>query len=286
MAKSQRLRKLRKSTRTWDAPALPWILGAMAGLFAALAVSELQQTVRGMAAFGHEGTLAPLWAFLFGMLAVALPILTIQKATLRVIEDLRAYINIRPLTGQRLLGSDAWAMDAVFAENVARTIIERPGQVVELGSGHSSVLIAQRLAHLGQGHLTSLDHLEAFADRTRGWLAEQGLEAVARVVHAPIADHEIDGATYPWYSMDALEDALPQQIDVLVVDGPPAKIGRDARWPAVPLLESRLAPDALILMDDGDRPDETRIARAWHQRLGGELRYLAGGKGGWLIRRG
>ncbi len=286
MAKSQRFRKFRKSSKTWDAPALPWILGALAGLFAALAMAELQQTVRGLATFGHAGALAPLWAFLFGVLVVALPILVIQKATVRIIEELRAHINIRPLTGDRLLGSDAWAMDAVFAENVARTVIERPGQIVELGSGHSSVLIAQRLAQLERGHLTSLEHLEEFARRTRGWLADQGLDTVATVVHAPIADQDVDGNTAAWYSMDALEDVLPERIDVLIVDGPPAKLGKEARRPAVPLLEERLAPDALILMDDGDREDETRIAHAWHERLGGELRYLPGGKGGWLIRRG
>ncbi len=286
MAKSQRFRKFRKSSQTWDAPVLPWLLGLLGGTFAALAVAELQSTVRGMASFALDGALAPFWAFLFGFVAVALPVLAVQKGALRVIHELRAYINIRPFTEERLVGTDLWAMDAVFAENLVQLVNERPGQVVELGSGHSSVLIAQRLDYLGRGQLTALDHLEEFAGRTRDWIEGRGLAGVADVVHAPIADHEIEGETYPWYSMDVLEERLPERIDLLVVDGPPGKIGPDARWPAVPLLLDRLAPDAVILLDDGDRSAETRIAYSWHEMLGGGIRYLPGGKGGWLLRRG
>ena len=84
MAKSQRFRKFRKSSRTWEAPALPWLLGLFGGVFAALAVAELQGTVRRMAVFAHEGTLAPFWAFLFGFVAVALPVMAVQKATERL----------------------------------------------------------------------------------------------------------------------------------------------------------------------------------------------------------
>ena len=286
MAKSQRFRKFRKSAKTWDAPVLPWILGLLGGIFAALTVAELQGTVRGMATFAHEGTLAPFWAFLFGFVVVSLPVLAVQKATERVIHELRAYINIRPFTGERLVGTDLWAMDAVFAENLVQQVNQRPGQVVELGSGHSSVLIAQRLAYLGEGHLTAVDHLEEFAGRTRGWLADHDLGDVADVVHAPLAEHAIEGETYPWYAMEVLETRLPERIDLLVVDGPPGTTGPDARWPAVPLLLDRLADDAVILLDDGDRAEETRIAHAWHERLGGSIRYLPGGKGGWLLDRG
>ena len=286
MAKSQRFRKFRKSSKTWDAPALPIALGLLGGLLAALAVAELEQTARGMAAFAHEDSLAVFWAFLFGFFAVGLPVLAIQKAVERIIHELRAYINIRPFTGQQLVGTDLWAMDAVFAQSLLHQVSERPGQIVEAGSGHSSVLIAQRLEYLGRGHLTSLDHLQEFADRTRRWIQERGLEDVATVIHAPLEDHQIGGERYPWYSMEVLEDRLPERIDLLVVDGPPGKIGKDARWPAVPLLKDRLAPDAVILLDDGDRADETRTAYDWHELLGGELRYMPGGKGGWLLRLG
>ncbi|MDX1674725.1 MAG: class I SAM-dependent methyltransferase [Longimicrobiales bacterium] len=285
MAKSQRFRKFRKSSKTWDAPVLPLILGIIGGLLAAFTVSELEDTARGMAAFAHEDSLATLWAFLFGFFAVGVTILAIQKVTLRTVQELRAYINVRPLIGDRLLGADLWAMDAVFAENLATLLNQEPEHVVELGSGHSSVLIAARLDFLNHGHLVSVDHLERFADRTRRWIEARGVADRATVVHAPLEDHQIEGQSYSWYSMDVLERHLPDRIDMLVVDGPPAKLGTDMRWPAVPLLLDRLADDAVIILDDGDRGEETRIAYSWQEMLGGSIRYLPGGKGGWLLRR-
>lgn len=284
MAKSQRFRKFRKSSRTWDSPVLPIAFGVLGGVFAALAVGELQDTVRGMATFAHEGAWAPVWAFLFGFAAVGLPTLTIQKAALRLMHYVRAVTNVQPYTDRRLLDTDGWAMDSVLGENLLQLVDEGPDNIVELGSGHSSVLMAARLAEHDHGHLTSVDHLERFADRTRDWLRERGVGDRATVVFAPLADHEIDGRAWPWYDMAVLEEALPATIDLLVVDGPPGELGRDARWPAVPLLKSRLAGDVAIILDDGDRGDETRIAFAWRDLLGGRIRYLPGGKGAWVVR--
>jgi len=264
---------------------LPIIFGLIGGLFAALAMVELEQTARGMAAFAHEDSWAAVWAFLFGFVAIGLPVLTIQKAVLRVMRYVRAVGNVLPYTGDQLLGTDGWAMDGVFGENLLQLIDELPEHVVEVGSGHSSVLMASRLAGHGQGHLWAIDHLERFADRTRGWIRERGAGDFATVVHAPLADHEIDGETWPWYDMEVLADALPDRIDLLVVDGPPGKLGKDSRWPAVPLLKERLAGDVAIILDDGDRSDETRIAHAWRDLLGARmLRYLPGGKGAWIVR--
>lgn len=284
MAKSQRFRKLRKSSKTWDAPVLPVALGLLGGALLALTVSELEQATRSMTPVGHEDSLGVFWAFLFGFIAVGLPVLAAQKATQRTLRAMRAHINIRPFTSGQLLGTDLYAMDAVFAENVIQLVDERPEQIVELGSGRSTLLIAQRLEHLGQGHVTSLDHLQEFADRTRTWLRELGGVERATVIHAPITDHELAGETWPWYSMEVAKNRLPDRIDLLVVDGPPGELRTDSRWPAVPLLLDRLAADAVVILDDGDRTDETRIAHSWHELLGGEIRYLPGGKGGWRLR--
>ncbi|NIP81033.1 MAG: hypothetical protein GWM90_18175, partial [Gemmatimonadetes bacterium] len=227
-----------------------------------------------------------LWAFLFGLVAAGLPLLLIQKAGTRIVRELRATINIRPLTGDRLVATDPWAMDAVFARNVLGLVDEGPEQVVELGSGHSTVLIARRLEDRGSGHVIAIDHLEEYAERTRDWLRDEGLGHRATVVHAPIVERSVEGRDCGWYDDAALDPALPDRIDLLVVDGPPDTLRRDARWPAVPVLQHRLAPDAVVLMDDGDRPDETRAALDWHDRLGGRMRYLPGGKGGWILRAG
>lgn len=211
------------------------------------------------------------------------PALLVRYACARVIRELRATVNVRPLTGSRLVSSDPWAMDAVFAERLLMLLDEGPGQVVECGSGRSTVLIARRLEGEGSGHVTALEHLPGFADRTRGWLRDAELEHRATVLDAPLTEQEVDGQTVVWYDREGVRK-LPARIDLLVVDGPPCHVGPRARWPTVPVLRDRLVSGTAILMDDGDRKDERDIARDWGERLEVSPRYVPGGKGGWILR--
>lgn len=286
MSRTQIWRRLRKSNRTWDSPWLPALSGVFGGLFLALALTEVERTARGLAAFVRADSWAFLWAFLFGFLVVALPVLLIQKTAQRLLAEVRAMLNVRPLTGSRMLGNEPWAMDAVYAEHILGLVDEGMERVVELGSGESTLLVARHLEERGAGHVTAVDHLEEFADRTRRWIREAGLEHRARVIHAPIASMALSGRTVEWYDPAVLAGALDDEIDLLLVDGPPDILGPDARWPAVPFLADRLAPTAAILMDDGDRKAETRAALDWHDRLGGRIRYVPGGKGAWILRVG
>lgn len=274
MSRSQRWRQLRKSDRTWGSPALPLTGGLVGCVLLGLTASALDV----------GGSLAPLWAGLFGFLAVALPIAAVQHAAAGVVRQLRAMVNIRPFTGDRLLAHDPWAMDALLAEQILSLVDEGRESILELGSGHSTLLIARRLEGRGGGRVIAVDHLSGYAERTRQWIVDEGLADRATVVHAPLVDRRVDGRTLRWYAADALEPSLPARIDLLLVDGPPALFGPEARWPAVPLLRERLAPGAAILMDDGDRSAERRTAFDWHRRLGGRMRYLPGGKGRWLLR--
>ena len=289
MAKNQRWRWLRKSNRTWGSPWLAVLVGLLSGLFLALALTSVEDTARGLTAFNRGASLTFAWAFLFGFVATALPIATIQKTIGLAVREIRALINIRPHVDTRLLGHDPWAMDALLAEQLLALVDEGHENVVELGSGHSTVLIAERLEERGHGHVVAVDHDEEFADRTRSWIRARGLEHRATVVHAPIVDRDVEGRTLRWYDPAPLEEELPERIDLLVVDGPPDLFGRDARWPAVPLLAPRLGAPAAILLDDGDRRQERRAAHDWHKRLGGGMRYLPGGflpgsEGAWLLR--
>lgn len=275
MSRNQRWRQLRKSSRTWESGLVPILGGLISGTLLALTTSGLDP----------DEPLTPLWAFLFGFVVLALPIVAIQQASARVVREVRALINIRPFTGDRLVAHDPWAMDALFAEQLLSLVDEGRENVVELGSGHSTILIARRLERLGRGRVVAFDHLAEFAGRTRAWIEAEGLSGRATVVHAPLEDRQVEGRTLPWYAAAALTPALPSTIDLLVVDGPPSRIHRDIRWPSIPLLRDRLAPAAAVLMDDGDRPAERKAAHDWRDRIPGSwLRYLPGGKGGWILR--
>ena len=77
----------------------------------------------------------------------------------------------------------------------------------------------------------------------------------------------IGGTEYQWYDPEIFTDI--SEIDLLVVDGPPEIVGSEARYPAVPLLEQRLAAKAMIVLDDAERNDEDRIAARWVAEFSG-----------------
>jgi len=141
-----------------------------------------------------------------------------------------------------------------------------PRLVVELGSGTSSVWIAYALERTG-GRLISLDHDAEYAQRTRALLAAHGLTGVAEVREAPLTPLNIDGKTSQWYDVAQLADL--RQIDLLVVDGPPEATGPDARYPALHVLEQKLADTATIVFDDANRHDEQAALRRWTETVDG-----------------
>lgn len=227
-------------------------------------------------------------AVLFGSALVGLVLL--ESALLRrsILEGQRqqyALAQIRPLMGDLPLDLSGWAADPVMVHNAVRLVVEtRPSLVVECGSGNSTVVIGRCLRSLGGGRLISLEHDPAYARRTSELVRLHVLEDVVTVVTAPLEAREADGRAAAWYGPQ-YEPRLTEPIDVLLVDGPPGAGGPRARYPAIPILKPRLAPECWILMDDGDRRDERAIAHAWSSELGATLSYLEGGRGGWLLHR-
>ncbi|OJF13696.1 O-methyltransferase [Couchioplanes caeruleus] len=144
--------------------------------------------------------------------------------------------------------------------------LRRPQLVVELGSGTSTVWLAYALEKTG-GRLVSLDHDGDYARKTREQLDAHGLSAVAEVRTAPLTELAVDGKTYRWYDVEKLADV--RDIDLLLIDGPPAATGPDARYPALHALQSRLAPVATVVLDDADRPDEQDAVRRWTENITG-----------------
>lgn len=149
-----------------------------------------------------------------------------------------------------------------FANILVSLILKnRPQTVVELGSGTSTVIVGYALEQNGEGRVYSLDHLPQYAEKSRQMIADHDLEAFAEVRHTPIRTYGIQGQNWSWYDTEALRDL--NAIDLLIVDGPPDRLQKEARFPALPLLASKLAANAVICLDDADRPDERNIVDRW-----------------------
>lgn len=159
-----------------------------------------------------------------------------------------------------------WAASPDFLLHVASyALAARPRVVVECSSGASTVVLARCCELNGIGHVWSMEHDPIYAAKTRKLIEEQGLRDWATVVDAPLSARAETGYS-PWYATDGLllEDG---SIDLLVIDGPPQGSAQLARYPALPVLDTRLSPDCTIFLDDADRADERIIVSRWTEEF-------------------
>ncbi|GII31017.1 hypothetical protein Pmi06nite_44590 [Planotetraspora mira] len=166
--------------------------------------------------------------------------------------------------------SGGWALSPTGLLELL-TLIDRrqPRVLLELGSGTSTIWIAYALEKTG-GRLISIDHDEEYAARTRLMLQMHGLDHVAEVRVAPLSPLDVAGESYNWYGVGAFEDV--EEVDLLLVDGPPAAVGPNSRYPALHAIAPKLAARSLVLLDDVERADEQEIARRWAEEFPGLTR--------------
>ena len=156
-----------------------------------------------------------------------------------------------------------FAIDAQALGHLVTLVEEhQPMRILELGSGTSTIWLGYLCRTYG-GKLVSLDHLEKYLALTKQAVQRHQLEEQIECRFAPLEETECDGRTFNWYSADALEDQ--HDIDLLIADGPPQATGPQARYPSLPKLIDRLAPNALVILDDAHRKDEADIVDAWLQ---------------------
>ncbi|MEL6478593.1 MAG: class I SAM-dependent methyltransferase [Pseudomonadota bacterium] len=160
-------------------------------------------------------------------------------------------------------GGDWRVGDDLLLLLVERMRAEPPEHVVELGSGLSTAVIARQMELTGRGRLWSIEHDAAFLEQTQETLDQLGLSNRVTLIEAELTPWD---KHTQWYDRAAL-GALPERIDLLLIDGPPHHAGRTPRHPAGPELFGRLAENGLAILDDGRRQKEQKALTRWAEEL-------------------
>jgi predicted O-methyltransferase YrrM len=156
----------------------------------------------------------------------------------------------------------------------------RPGLVVELGSGASSLVLASALHRFApHGRLVSVDHDETYGVATQRLLSQHGMPNT-EVRIAPLRVTEASAT--PWYQTDTFADL--DGIDLLFIDGPPGSVP-NARQPSLQHLLSRMSDECVVAVDDTVRADEAELAAAWSEALPGVLDHRDVEKGLGVVTR-
>lgn len=181
------------------------------------------------------------------------------------LNDRTSELGMRPLLGGWALSPSGVLQLLELVESV------EPRLIVECGSGASTLYLAEALRRLGQqSSLIALEHDAEFAMQTRQALERAGLSDIAEVRHAALEPLQVGDWSGKWYDLNALEGL--SDIGLLLVDGPPEGTGDLARFPAIPLIQAKLASNAVIVLDDARRDDEQMIVERWMQ--GGQFRRM------------
>ena len=152
-----------------------------------------------------------------------------------------------------------WANDGMVArtdylEEVCRQAQRVSGPVLECGSGLTTLLLGLLAGRRGLD-TWSLEHLPEWRERVAAELARHSVPRV-QLMLAPLSDF----GTFTWYR--APFDIMPNTFHLVVCDGPPSETP-GGRYGMLPLMRERLAPEAIILLDDAERASESEVLANW-----------------------
>lgn len=162
------------------------------------------------------------------------------------------------------------AIEESYAKYLINKIIAlRPVNIVELGSGISSLIIVKTLEKLGYAYkFITVDSDQHFLEQTKRLLIKEGIydENKIELRFSKITDVEINGSQYKWYNpVDFFFDF--NRIDLLFVDGPLGTLSKNTRYPAPYVMMKYLKDDSWVLLHDAKRIDETEIVKLWRKEI-------------------
>ena len=152
----------------------------------------------------------------------------------------------------------SWAASPYFLLTISEIVKKnKPGLVVELGSGVSTLVAAKS----GARKIVSIDNSDAWGAKTVTLLKEHKVRGVD-VRIAPLRPYA-NGSE--WYDLDAIKDL--KKIDLLIVDGPPGSKNPEARYPALQQFKNKLSATAIVIIDDVNRDGERKLAEDFAKAL-------------------
>jgi len=140
-------------------------------------------------------------------------------------------------------------------------IVKQPRRILELGAGISTLVMADQLSLSGLGEtswVTSLEEDSHQAERINRFLRRNQWGFPDLVEHAQLVDGFYDWAPF-----------VGEEFDLLLVDGPSGQ--HQSRAKASRLFPYLAVEDAVVVLDDTQRPYEASVVQDWCENHGLKL---------------
>ena len=163
-----------------------------------------------------------------------------------------------PHPGGRALAEDSCRLLGALV----RTL--QPRQVLEFGSGFSSVVIARELGRQGAGRLDSVDHSLVWSARAREMAGRHGVLDRLDLHVFPLGLRLHGGVPSVFYRIPP-DFYSHRRYDLVLVDGPGHEVGRDG---ALPEALPRLNVAGWVVLDDCRSGHMQGSLARWNARFG------------------
>ncbi|NRB59411.1 MAG: class I SAM-dependent methyltransferase [Winogradskyella sp.] len=158
-------------------------------------------------------------------------------------------------------------------------ILNQRKQIVEFGSGISTIIIAQfiKVNNLDT-KILSIDHNKNWQEIVVKEVGKYSATDALTLLHAEIKKNKNPDFLFynnnSWYENEVIEAAIEklEDIDLVVVDGPSTAESIYMRYPALPSLKKKLASSFCVFLDDIRRIGEKEIAEQWNKQCQGQLK--------------
>jgi predicted O-methyltransferase YrrM len=185
---------------------------------------------------------------------------------------------LRPMRG--------WAMSPDAMAWILTDLYERESpNIIEFGSGQSTVIFASLIKNKGSGHLISVEHDHTYAMTIHRQLVSCGLDDVVEFKILELEESRPSPGMPICHSY--IVDRLPDiTVDVALIDGPPTNHGLMTRYIPLEWALEHLATGGSVYLDDSDRQAEQKVLvqlQASNPHI--TIRHLPSEKGLCLIKR-
>jgi predicted O-methyltransferase YrrM len=155
-------------------------------------------------------------------------------------------------------GNESWSAQEEYIEACLKCAAHSSGPILECGSGLTTILLGV-VAQKSGNSVWSLEHSQDWKERVSTYLRTYRIKSV----HLCLSELQGYGE-FSWYTPPL--DEMPKSFAMVVCDGPPGDT-HGGRYGLLPVMKSRLAPSAVILLDDARRDGELASATRWANEL-------------------
>ena len=201
-----------------------------------------------------------------------------KKETRNITKQMEAYWRIQAVLNNQLSAPSmhGWPISADFAVLLIDTIkYENFDYIIEFGSGTSTFIICQALIKnnkINNTRFFSFEHLDKYFSATQSLLEKISIgDAPVFLIKSPLVDYSDDNGDYKFYDVNRLlldQKSIERPKVLVIVDGPPSSTGKNARYPALPIiLEKFQGANISLILDDSDRDEEKEVVSIWRSYL-------------------